>query len=59
MQNEVGISGVLYLESAYDTVNFVYLLIDGTYFVRASLFRLSKLCPVSAPLSLFFIIPRD
>jgi len=27
----------------------------STYFVRASLFLFSKLCPVSAPLSLFFI----
>ena len=30
-----------------------------TNFVNASLFRFSKLWPVSAPFSLFFIAPRD
>jgi len=32
---------------------------ERAYFVSASLFRLSKLWPVSAPLSLAFIKPRD
>jgi hypothetical protein len=31
----------------------------GTYLVRASLFLLSRLCPVSAPLSLAFMMPKD
>lgn len=30
-----------------------------TYLVNASLFLFSRLCPVSAPLSLFFIAPND
>lgn len=30
-----------------------------TYFVKASLFRFSKLCPISAPFSLLFINPSD